>query len=512
MIKYFIYAYLFVILVGFSKASELPTDKLTDAQKEAMWNIEEFRDVDYKHICYDCEIKYKGVDRIEYWKNNKLYWSDILIGSGSGIISKTSMGAAPATVAGDRLLIVDGSYTTTTLTNLNNLTILPQSGNFHTVFNSGTITMNNNVSLDVSYLSSIGASSAFNISSGNNRHIRWHHIYIKNCSGAVWNFGVNKVYTWGDSTTTQMYMCSQDSITMSAVGQWLVGSFVPVTFVSMGGPLDIVDSFRATNIHLDSVTNQDQIHGIFNRWYSDNIYNIDPQTSSQVTDKGFWNCAAGWGDINGYIGRYYQYGGRGKMGRFLSFTIGAVMAELIVENSAKFNTTNFGLLDAYANANESVVSGHTVGAHTTIRNCTAGNMTSVNPFPCPIVFVVTQNNGDNVKLRNLLAFNNFLDGNGNIYNSSGGTWTVDTAKCWRYTSATAAKLDSTGAHPTFKPLLGSPVIGVGIAVVTTLDYYSVPYGTGSGSGYPIGYAMLPPSAIPCNGCVFYKRLTKGKQG
>jgi hypothetical protein len=124
-----------------------------------------------------------------------------------------------------------------------------------------------------------------------------------------------------------------------------------------------------------------------------------------------------------------------------------------------------------------------------VENITGGNMSSVNIFPTAIVFVGPSNAGT-LTIRNTLTFNNQIDGNGNIYNSSGGSWTVDTLRNYRYASATTAKLDSSGTFPRYRPLANSPVITQGIKVNLLVDYFNVPYSNPP----PVGYAMVSANA------------------
>lgn len=428
-----------------------------------------------------------------------VFATDHILGTGSGTVAQNGMtGYAP----GDNIFIVSGTYTSMSFTGLIGITIRPQSGT-HTVFCTGTITMNNNSGVDYSLISSIGvAGNAYNISGGNNQNCSWRNLYLQNISGSGWQFGVNRVYSWGVNSTTQMFQCNFDSIYVSGIGQFFTGAFASIT--ASGGPYDVVDSINLTNVYMEGVTNQDQIVGVYVHAKFDNIKSVLPNQGTPVTDKGFMQCgdgSGGWGNFQGSVSRIYINGGRGKIGRFHCITWHTGTRDsTIFSNCGKFNTSNYGGIDIYNSVANGTVAGHTTGASVMIENITCGNMTTVNAFPTAIVFVGPMNAGT-LTIRNTLTFSNVIDGNGNIYNSSGGSWIpVDTLRNFRFANSTTADLDATGTFATYKPFTTSPVVGLGIRVNLLTDYAGIAYSNPPVVGYLMASGTPPPPPPPPPSC------------
>lgn len=430
-------------------------------------------------------------------RTDERYWVNNTIGGGTSF-SKTSNGTL---TAGDTLFILPGSGTNgnytggSTLTNLAGapgakIVVLPSNWAIGgRVLHSGTISANNNKFVDFSRFSAVGNTTAWNISGGNNSNDIWHQMFFKNISGSCFQFGVNKPHTYGDTTTLQMYKCVFDSLYISKTGQPWTGAFTQVTT----NAVDIVDSLICTNIHIDSLSQQDAMQGQFSRTHCINWYIIDNLTTDN-SDKGIWVCGGGGGNFNGEIAHIYYNKGRGKLGRFGIWTLGTgTLADLYIYDCIKVNTTNFGFVDIYGDAAQSVVAGRTLGGHVHLYNCTFGNAVSVGAYGCHTVFVGTMNVGT-LDIRNVGSFNNFLDAHGNLFNASSGSWSVDTSKIWRYASATAAKLDSAGTYATYQPLATSPWIGVGVSTSIITDYANLAFGP-----YPLGY-LMPAGALPPPGC------------
>lgn len=443
-----------------------------------------------------------------------MYWADHIIGSGSGTVAQNTMAGL---ASGDRLLMVAGIYTLSQFTFLNNIVITTQTG-LHDVFFNGNgsggslLTMNNNNGVDFRNVELRNVSAGFkaiNLGGGNNQNCTWHNLHGTNVLGAFFHFGVNKVYTWGNNATAQIYNSTMDSISIIGLGQLCTGAFASID--AGGGPYDVTDGLTISNVYMEGITNQDQIVGVYVHALFDNIKSVLPNQGTPVTDKGFIQAgdgSGGWGNFQGTISRVAVYGGRGKLFRMHAITFHTGTRDsTIVKNCGKFNTSNYGFGDVYNSVIHGTIAGHTIGASVIVENCSAGNMTTVNAFPTAMMFIGPSNAGT-TRLRNLLVFNNVIDGNGNIYNSSGGTWTVDTLKCWRYASSASAGLDGTGTNPTFIPQAGSAVSGQGIHVNISVDYYNVGYLNPPSIGWAeVAGSPIPPPPSSCVGCVTYRRRT-----
>lgn len=491
--KYFFYLLLGLFSISWMKPSHYTIDKVGEYKRQLIWKgAFKIEMPDYQRMCVTaCSIKWKDQNTIEHWSNKKLFWSDHIIGTGSGNLTQNSMSTPVVLTSGDRLLIAPGNnYGTGSFTHLTNIGILPQTGD-HSVIFKNTITMNTNNGVTISYISSIGfTGDAYNINSGNNQNCQWDHLYIKSITGTCFQYGVNRVYDWVNPSTLQLYQCKFDSLTLSVIGGGFTGSFTQVTT----NPVDIVDSCTYSNIHIDSLKSQIAMRGIYSRTHIINWRVTDVQTTS-LADEALLLVGGGGGNFQGEINGFYYNHGRGKVARISLWTLGTGGKKpTYMIDAGKFNTDNFGHTDWYCDAAQSVVAGRTMGGDGFMWNCTLGNSTSQGGFGTHIAFIGTMSAGT-LQLRNLLSFNNFVDAHGNIYDASSGTWTRDSSNILRFATEAAAMVDNTGFYASYKPLVGSPIIAAGVTVGVSLkDVYGQFFAATPSVGFAEYISIIAPAA------------------
>lgn len=435
---------------------------------------------------------------LAYDKNGRPYTIHI-IGTGSGSVSVTSMsGFYP----GDELEIATqtGTYTSLTLTGLNNLLVTAQSG--RPVFTTEGA-FSSNSSVELCYLSFIGisAGTAFNCTGGRINSCYLHNLYFSGVPDQVFDFSGNLSYTYGDTTTYHIYNTVFDSITLNQCGFLIQGSFG--TPASAGSP-DVCSKVTISHLVDNNTTATfepgKEVHGIF--FHSTAFDWI--VTSPAGAPNGDVGLLYGWGWWHEW--NIYKNGGNGYISRLFPMQEAWDPGYSISYNCLKANTSEYGEF-CYQYDTTGSVSGKYFGTDAWIFNNTAINLADNIGYWCAVCV-----NGQIAQNRhywtsNNLGINLFTGGKAKIGLDNGG-WTTcatDTSHNQYWNSMTQAKLDSIttlvtnslGSFPVYKPTPTSPaILGTGIVnPYSTVDFFGVPY------ALVIGYAALPSIVPPCPNCI-----------
>lgn len=416
-----------------------------------------------------------------YWVD-VVFSSKVVIGSGSGAVSLTSMsGLNP----GDTVFIATqtGTYTSLTLKNLNNIVIRPQSG--RPTFTT-TSTLCGNKGLNLGYLNFIGtASVGIDFSCGTEYGDSLHNLYFQGWTGADMSAHNNVRYVYGDTTTYMWYKMNIDSVKEFNCAELIQGSFGRT-----GDPAGAPDVFRQLNVSriIDEATQATAGEGTGVRGICFHCSAHDIRVTS-ITQRGA-SGDVGW--IYGYgawhVWNLYKSGGPGYVVR-----MNTPMSERSdpwdnwLYNSFKTNSTEYGMVDYQFSAGDTVA-GKFYGPNSYIFNNTmVHTLNDTFGFWSPMI-----NNGQVPPNANYFASNNLgcdIGENNNnagkpklIFNNGGwNTIATDTSNNQYYKFVSQAQLDSVtnlftnslGSFQKYMPTALSPssVLHAGkTSPIATVDY------------------------------------------
>lgn len=317
-----------IFLMSMKGVDKRISNKLGFAERDAARKLNLVWEVDYQRVCDGCDFVYK-YGRLEYWKSGKLYWSDITWGSGSGSISKTSMGAAPATSSGDRLVIVAGTYANITASALTNVAITIQSTR---VNYTGTLTLGGNTQVTVSFLTCIGSSTGVQYTGQNNTG-GLNHISFSGVTGDCINSDVTRTTYAGTTATLSLYLMTFDSITADQSGY-----LHRLNFGSPSSGQGFSDSLVYTRIKItQTLTNGEEIRGICERIKFDQASVSYVGTPPSAGDVGILTIYG-----NGQVSNVTQNNCKGYIGRFYCSQFIGTGAYFYFFNNLKTNGVSFG--------------------------------------------------------------------------------------------------------------------------------------------------------------------------
>ncbi len=327
----------------------------------------------------------------------------VLIGNGSGMVSKTSMdGLSP----GDILAIQPGSYSGGDFSNLNNIDIANNGG---LVVFSGSISI---AALKNITISGTGAKSIFygiqfkslkkNVfaATGNFYGLRIYNCEFIDVSGIILDISDNGALYNGDTSTIKLYKTTLANLRLSNCGLLLQGYY--------GTPdklTDIIDSIAIFNIKIDTtLTNGMEIGAgaIYRMDFHDwkiNGYcpHLDPKDAFDV---GVFTTNG-----NGRVYNIYRHGGRGYIWRQWNTGLNGV-SESYIYNVIDLATNAYGFIDTRVDSSYFTGQNNlpfTTGGNMHIFNNTVGNKTD-NRYVTPVVMLGGQF-GYRTEVRNNLAFN-----------------------------------------------------------------------------------------------------------
>ena len=294
----------------------------------------------------------------------------VTIGTGSGAVSQTSMsGLNP----GDILAIKAGNYTSLTLTNLNNITIV-NSGGLVTVTGAVNIgpwsyvNMMGNGTSGITYgFDFTYSGQVFQIGSG---HIADHssiQYFQANGTGDLLDYSSNQGGTWNltDSSTLMFNQFTLANFSMNNSGHIIYGTWdATTTFHSSAFGLQIY------NAQIQNQTTGDGLIFGYNMWnYSFHDWTINGTNSSASGDIGMIRVG-GYGSINSIIMNGTSLWG--YIARLEAISINGV-GTTYVYNNLKMNTTCYGVVDIRASSSN-IGGAATAGNAYICNNTQIGNL------------------------------------------------------------------------------------------------------------------------------------------
>jgi hypothetical protein len=448
-------------------------------------------------------------------EDNKMhFWTNLTIGTGTGAASITSQsGLNP----GDVVSITQGAYGTpsvwSNIVGAPNAHILFRCLNSdHSVFFTGGLNIYTMKFVDFVGFSFVGngidlrgPTSYISGSKTQVSNLSFSKFYFKNITSACFNNYNNVVCDFtGDTTLYAGYKMKYDSMTMdfcttfkqgsfgtagNGIDFWLYDSVTRCLFndVNGGGNLMPMTSFEAYIAY----------------W---TVYQVTPQ--GYQYDKGIVTGGGGGNGFNGTIHDFYIYGkvavwgGRINAYRFLNNASDRV----VIYNFVLWRKATFGGWVIQSRTAD-FISGKLSSCSFWVSAGFLGDCPTLNTFWNPVVDVgcCFTTASDTAHIFDVFGFDNAFTGKTPvaILDESGGgtnqrpTW--DTSHNRYGPSATFFMIDSSGTHPTGKPLAGSPLIGAGIAVRAgyggTTDLVGVAWATTRSIGpYEYVSGIIPP---PC---------------
>lgn len=439
------------------------------------------------------------------------YWSNLIVGSGSGSISVTSQGSLNP---GDMILVVAGTYGSGgVISNISgapglNITVEPQSG-ANTVAFTGTLNL-----INIKYLTfqnfestatwqmrgnAFGSGGLTGIS-----NVFFSHLHFSgNSSYAFTNYNnVVYNYTTQDTTTEACHKCKWDSITLDNCPGMLQGSFGTVA-----NGIDVCMYDTVTRIVFNNMTTDGAAFiGIQFRSLWAYIAVYQTTVKGYIADNGTFTFGGGADGWNGTIHDVYTDGPIScRITRTNCYALfGSTTDSALYYNIMAADKSTFGGLEI-----ESVpsdwISGKVASCNVAAYNVGLGNCPTLNTYWNYTVDQGGNFSGRTVHIKNCTGWNNAATGKtpGVIIDESGGGITWDTSHNTYAPYATNLKLDtSRSPFPTYKLLAGSPLIGAGIAVPTTtggqLDLAGNAWAATPSQG-PYEYVQA------CSNCIIKKR-------
>lgn len=353
-----------------------------------------------------------------------MFWSDHVIGSGSGTVSQTSMSGL---IAGDRLLITAGSYTTSNFSNLNDITIIPNTTTV-TFTNTMTWGSNSRVTIDgtiaeTGFTFSGNSGAAIDIN-GHNEDCIWRNITGNNVNGDFVDANTGATYS-GTTATLVLYRCTFENIDLNSCDYFIRGSFGDIS-----SGTNFNDSLILRNISIDQTqTNGEQIRGVFFRV----VFDSWSVTYSGLNPSG---GDVGLGTVygQGYIFNCVSDGMAGYVWRNYCATLIAAHRDTYFYNNVKVDGTRYGMVSVRIDAPQ--FGTYTEGCDSYIFNNTELNCSEDGGY-ISTFNVWGSYAGFTTHMHNNLVINNVTGGSHILQNDSGGNGTMDSSNN-RYLSSNTA--------------------------------------------------------------------------
>ena len=400
----------------------------------------------------------------------------VVIGSGSGSVSKTSMSGLSS---GDVLAITPGTYSGATFSNLTGITITNNGGAVTFTGSNYVEIGSGNTNLTIIGLKFLNVANDAFLLTGTNIQ----GLYIYNCTftnvanNIIDVSGYAGSYT-GTEGTLKVYRFAMNNCKFTNCGQVWQGWY--------GSPADnmgLCDSVAmAYDTVINTATNGTEVAGPISHI---NIHHWIIKYSGANPVPGDVGAFQTAGD--GQIHDMYFSGGRGYLCRQLLYGLNGTGA-FYFYNNIIYGQNAYGAIDIRCDpATYGAANPYLRKANAWIYNCTMGNKTDVNGYVCPFAIVGTlasASGNATVQIRNIFAFNNQYGANPIANNNANGSWAVDTANNV-YSDAAHALLYLQDTATTFMPLAASYLNTHGASL--SVPYSNSPdlYGYG-GSGNRIG--------------------------
>lgn len=458
-------------------------------------------------------------------------WTDHIICSGSGSCSVSSQGA---NAHGDRLLVTAGTYTGGGFTNLNSLTVIPNTAG-HTVFWTNGMGWRSLDSCELGFMTFMTAGDidmrAFDTLNAGNKPIResyLHNLSFINMPGACINANGGIHYIPGFDRTAEWRNVTIDSVFEFQSDLLCQGSFGSPTDNAGNPPAVMIRNTitRFVSIGTTATVGQGtEIRGIqfeylYHEW---TVFDISGRGNSG--DDGLV-----YGHGTGIMFNIYKWGGPGYISRMAPTKEIGRPGISWEYNMFKGFSTDYGVIQ---HQNPDTVAG-AFGAVDSINvwNITGINMATDNTYWCQDVVLGDMSCVGGVvwmyaHIKNCLAINVADAANGGaghdmgtgtirvVFNMGTGGSHTDTAHNQYFWTQTQAGIDSTtvqytntlGTFPYYRPL--STTLGNILHGGTTNPFTSVDYlGTAMRVPPDIGYLQLQSTTPPCSNCMPVYRWSK----
>ncbi len=408
---------------------------------------------------------------------NKIDAKKVILGTGSGSVSQTSM---TGLTAGDTLAITPGTYSGGgTFSNLRDLTIINNGG---VVTFTGTViwggsTMHNIKWTGVGYTGAFygfvfNTATAFYGQSSHTDSTRFDHLDFENASSAAFDFGdSNYGITFnGSSASYKMHCMTFSDLKVFNSSLFIITGYNDPTAAAN----NLCDSIDMHNIIIQDLQGPgQQVRGTMTHF---NMYNWTitySGTNTLVGDQGVLYING-----NGSIHHNYMHGGRGYLARIVSFSMKPLQDSTLFYNNIILSTTHYGGLDircdsvdipwrnsAYLNPIKNVY----------VVNNTIGNKWNQN-FVVPVVVQYQMHNNNILYCKNNLSFAadpnvTNLPQDGILVDYNQGNGKVDTSNN-KYFSAAAILSYLQDTLATCRPKAVSVLNGAGVPYnFIATDYY-----------------------------------------
>jgi len=381
----------------------------------------------------------------------------VIIGSGSGTVSQTSMTGLST---GDVLAIKPGTYSGATFSNLSNITIT-NNGGVVTFTGSNYVEIGSgNTNLTITGLTfSNVQSDAFLLTGTNIQGLYIYHCVFNNVTNYIIDAGGYCAGYTGTTSTLKVSRFAMDNCKFTNCGQVWQGFYG--TPSQNTGLCDSVEMGYDTVVQ--TATNGTEVAGPISHINFHHWQITYTGANPVVGDVGVFQTAG-----DGQIHDCYYKGGRGYLCRQLMYGLNGVGA-FYFYNNIIYGQNAYGGIDIrcdssnYGSANK-----YLTKANAWLYNCTMGNKTDVNGYVCPVAIVgILGATGGNatVQIRNMFAFNNQYGATSIANNNANGTWAVDTAYDV-YSDAAHALLYLQDTTTTFMPTANSYLNTNGVAIST----------------------------------------------
>jgi len=388
------------------------------------------------------------------------YWSNLILGTGSGTFSKTSMGTL---VSGDTIFITDGSYTGGTLSNLTGIVILPLTSRYTM---TGKLTLSTLTSCklkNVNFSSITG--TAIQWGGTHNQDDTLQNLYGSNVTGDFTNSSNMGTTYAGTTATLTLYRTVYDSIKLDNCGALWLGSFGQI----FNGN-NFIDSAVVSRIVItNTATEGRQVNGVFFRLNAHDWYISRTNTNPNSGDVG---AIFIFGNATAY--RIYQQNEKGYIMRAYCATLTATTRDVYFYDNIKTQGQAFGTVSV--RLDNAQFGTYTSACNSYILNNTGTNNQDAG-YIAPML-VLGSYPTFHCYVKNNLGINTKQTSQASqiVQNDSGGTWsTSDSTNNKYYPNNVPLYIDTTGTKPTMNPIVNSPIIGAGVNVGLSTDHYMRPW-------------------------------------